>query len=690
MSKRHMRVCQKDSKAALTLTNNFDLTHNKRITMQQKTFITSPIYYVNDIPHIGHAYTTILCDMLKRFRILQGEDVLFLTGTDEHGQKIEQSAQKHNQTPQAYADSVSVKFKELWNEFGLNYDIFVRTTDSKHCQSVQKAFEIMFEKGDIYKGSYEGNYCISCESFFTQSQLGENLSCPDCGKQTQIVQEESYFFALSKYQDKLLEFYKQNPNMIAPAFRQNEVVKFISEGLNDLSITRTSFEWGIPLPENPKRNDSKKHIMYVWLDALLSYISPLGYMQDSHKMDYWNNALHFVGKDILRFHAVYWIAFLMSLDLPLPKHIYAHGWWTKDGAKMSKSIGNVINPKEVAQAYGIESLRYFLMREMPFGQDGDFSQKALIERINSELGNDVGNLLNRLLGMSEKYFSLQVDSKDVKKFYATELNELEHIINRTQEKMQTMQPQRYIEELWTAFSLGNGVITKYEPWNLMKNEKQDKAMALLGLIANILAKASLLLYPIMPESADKIAKALSFSLSPDSFDKLIKQHALLDNLTLTKIPPLFPRIESPLMPESTQGEAESKGSKESQTLKDSKPADSKIESTNVVSLIDIKDFSKIDIRVGKVIECSAVEKSQKLLKLMVDINEPKPRQIISGIAQYYTPSELINKQVCIIANLKPAKLMGLLSEGMILASKDENGLSLLCLDTPRENGSKIS
>ena len=475
--------------------------------------------------------------------------------------------------------------------------------------------------------------------------------------------------------------------MIAPAFRQNEVVKFISEGLNDLSITRTSFEWGIPLLENPKRNDNKKHTIYVWLDALLSYISPLGYMQDSHKMEYWENALHFVGKDILRFHAVYWIAFLMSLDLPLPKHIYAHGWWTKDGAKMSKSIGNVIDPKAVAQAYGIESLRYFLMREMPFGQDGDFSQKALIERINSELGNDVGNLLNRLLGMSEKYFSLQVDSKDVKKFYATELNELEHIINRTQEKMQAMQPQRYIEELWAAFSLGNGVITKYEPWNLMKNAEQDKAMALLGLIANILAKAALLLYPIMPESAHKIAKALSLSISPDSFDRLIKQHALLDDLTLTKIPPLFPRIDSPLMPESTQSGAESK---ESQTLKDSKSIDSKLESTNTLSLIDIKDFSKIDIRVGKVIECSAVEKSQKLLKLMVDINEPKPRQIISGIAQYYTPSELINKQVCIIANLKPAKLMGLLSEGMILASKDENGLSLLCLDTPRENGSKIS
>ncbi len=643
--------------------------------MSQKILITSPIYYVNDIPHIGHAYTTILCDMLKKFYQLQGNDVKFLTGTDEHGQKIEQSAQKHSLDPQSYADKISIRFKELWNEFNIDYDIFVRTTDNMHCLSVQKAFEIMYAKGDIYKGSYEGHYCISCETFFTQKQLNENNACPDCGKPTQIVQEESYFFALSKYQNKLLDWYKSHPDFILPQFRQNEIIKFVNEGLNDLSITRTSFEWGVPLPHNPVRKDDKKHVMYVWLDALLSYLSPLGYLSDSAKMPYWENAIHFVGKDILRFHAVYWLAFLMSLELPLPQHIYAHGWWTKDGTKMSKSIGNVINPKEVANAYGIESLRYFLLREMPFGQDGDFSQKAFIERINAELGNDVGNLLNRLIGMSEKYFALQVDSVQVEMFFAPELNELKNIIAQAQEKMLSMQPHRYVEELWKAFGLGNSVITKYEPWNLIKSHQTDKAMALLGLIANILAQSSLLLYPIMPQSACKIANTLNFDINAQNYEKLIKQGQLLASFKLNKIPPLFPRIESPLLAESPTNTKEDSQNKHT---------------PEKTGLIDIKDFSKIDIRVGTIIECTPIEKSEKLLKLMVDIGESKPRQILSGIAQYYTPKSLINKQICLIINLKPAKLMGEISEGMILASKDKNGLSLLGVDNPRINGSPIS
>lgn len=642
--------------------------------MQTKTYITSPIYYVNDVPHIGHSYTTFLCDMLKKFYQLQGQDVLFTTGTDEHGQKIEQSAQKHNLDPQSYADKISIRFKELWNEFNIDYDIFVRTTDNAHCINVQKSFEIMYAKGDIYKGSYEGHYCVSCESFFTQTQLGSNQSCPDCGKATQVVQEESYFFALSKYQERLLAHFANNSSMILPSFYQNDIIKFIKEGLNDLSITRTSFEWGVPLPHNPARKDDKKHVMYVWLDALLSYLSPLGYLSDNAKMPYWENAIHFVGKDILRFHAVYWLAFLMSLELPLPKHIYTHGWWTRDGVKMSKSIGNVINPKEVASAYGVESLRYFLLREMSFGQDGDFSQKIFIERINAELSNDVGNLLNRLIGMSEKYFALEVDSRQVEKFFTPELNELRNIITKAQEKMFAMQPHRYIEELWKAFGLGNSVVTKYEPWNLMKSQQTEKTMALLGLIANILAQGSLLLYPILPQSANKIAHALNFKINAQTYKDLIQQKQLLTIFKLNKISPLFPRIESPLPQDSS--------------INKSKIVDSK--NTSQVSIIDIKDFSKIDIRVGTIIECVAVEKSEKLLKLMVDIGEDKPRQILSGIAQYYSPQSLISKQVCLIVNLKPAKLMGQISEGMILASEDENGLSLLGVDKMQTNGSKIS
>lgn len=644
-----------------------------------KTYITSPIYYVNDIPHIGHAYTTILCDMLKKFYWILGHDVLLLTGTDEHGQKIEQSAKKHHQSPQDYTDKISEKFRQIWNEFKIDYDIFIRTTNEEHCKSVQKAFEIMYAKGDIYKGEYEGYYCISCETFFTQTQLNKNNTCPDCGKPTDLMKEESYFFALSKYQERLLQWYEQYPDCILPQYRKNEVLRFVQEGLNDLSITRTSFEWGVPLLPNPQRNDTKSHVMYVWLDALLSYVSAIGYGQEtaSSKMAYWENAIHMVGKDILRFHAIYWPAFLMSLELPLPKHIYAHGWWTKDGAKMSKSIGNVVNPKEIADVYGLETLRYFLAREMPFGQDGDFSQKSLIERINADLSNDMGNLMNRLIGMSEKYFALRIDSHKVKIYFGNEIKQIDDILESLKQKMQTMQPSRYLEELWKTFSLANSYITQYEPWKLIKQD-EEKTMALLALLANILARSSFYLYPVMPQSATKIAQALGFDISPQNYQKFIAEGHLLESFVIQKIPPLFPKIQSPLLAENT--------------TQDTKMTNQKIENTtdNVVSLIDIKDFTKIDIRVGTISECSAVEKSQKLLKLLVDIGADKPRQIISGIAQYYTPEELQGKQICLIINLKPAKLMGLISEGMILASKDENGLSLLGIDKPRMNGSKIS
>lgn len=645
--------------------------------MKDKVFITTPIYYVNDVPHIGHAYTTMIGDFLARYYRLMGQETFFLTGTDEHGQKIEQSALKKHQTPQAYADTISAVFRALWDAFDLKYDHYIRTTDAHHKEGVQKAFLQMFKKGDIYKGEYEGHYCVSCETFFSKRQLVDDLYCPECGKETSRVKEESYFFALSKYQERLLAWYRENPDCILPRAKKNEVMRFVENGLSDLSITRTSFDWGVKLPSEL---NEPQHVMYVWLDALLNYVTALGYGRDNAKMDFWPANIHLVGKDILRFHAIYWPAFLMSLDLPLPKHIAAHGWWTRNGAKMSKSVGNVINPKEVADAYGLESFRYFMFREVPFGNDGDFSQKALIDRINSDLSNDIGNLLNRLGGMSGKYFDYAVDSTDVRRYYSVELDQAHQILDSLSEFIRDVQPHRYLEELWRIFSIGNLAITTHEPWNLIKQGKKDEAMALVALIANLLAKATLMLWPAMPKTAEKIASALHIELDSKSYAHLILQRGLLSQFTFSPTPPLFPKIEEPLMAsEALPPKLESKS--ESQTV-------SKDESSD--NLITLDDFKKVELKIGTVLTAEIVEKSDKLLKLSVDLGEEIPRQIVAGIRAHYSPEVLIGRQVCVVANLKPAKLMGLLSQGMLLAAKDEEGLTLLGLDIPRTNGTRVS
>ncbi|HIH2103047.1 TPA: methionine--tRNA ligase [Campylobacter coli] len=625
-------------------------------------YLTTPIYYVNDVPHLGHAYTTIIADTLARFYRLQGHETRLLTGTDEHGQKIEQAAKIRNSTPKEYADKISSEFKKLWDEFEITYDIYARTTDTRHVKFVKAMFLKMWQKGDIYKDEYEGHYCISCESFFAKSQLINECGCPDCGKDTSLLKEESYFFKLSKYQDKILQWYdKEDP--ILPKNKKNELINFVQSGLKDLSITRTSFDWGIEIPEEIKDD---KHIIYVWLDALFIYISSLDYQSQGENAKFWPAHIHLVGKDILRFHAIYWPAFLMSVDLPLPKFIGAHGWWTKEGEKMSKSKGNVVKPKEVVDAYGLEAFRYFLLREVPFGNDGDFSESVLINRINTELGNEFGNLLNRIIGMSIKYNQGNISQEGVLEFYKNELDTAKEHLDNAINFLENLQCNRYLEELFKALSVANLAISKYEPWNLIKVNKIKEANALIGLCANILAKTSLLLSPTLPKSCQKVGLALNFEISPTNYQKLILQNELLD-FKASACEALFPKIEKPLLSQEEKQEVK----------KEEKPK------------IKIDDFAKIEIKVAKVIDCQNIEGSEKLLKFKLELDNKEIRQVLSGIAKYYKASDLIGKQVCVISNLKKAKIFGHESDGMILSAKSGDKLVLISPEQLVENGSLV-
>ncbi|HEB9341223.1 TPA: methionine--tRNA ligase [Campylobacter coli] len=625
-------------------------------------YLTTPIYYVNDVPHLGHAYTTIIADTLARFYRLQGHETRLLTGTDEHGQKIEQAAKTKNSTPKEYADKISSEFKKLWDEFEITYDIYARTTDARHVEFVKAMFLKMWQKGDIYKDEYEGHYCISCESFFTKSQLINECGCPDCGKNTSLLKEESYFFKLSKYQDKILQWYdKEDP--ILPKNKKNELVNFVQSGLKDLSITRTSFDWGIKIPEEIKDD---RHIIYVWLDALFIYISSLDYQSQGENAKFWPAHIHLVGKDILRFHAIYWPAFLMSVDLPLPKFIGAHGWWTKEGEKMSKSKGNVVKPKEVVDAYGLEAFRYFLLREVPFGNDGDFSESVLINRINAELSNEFGNLLNRIIGMSIKYNQGDISQEGVLEFYKNELNTAKEHLDSAINFLENLQCNRYLEELFKALSVANLAISKYEPWNLIKADKIKEANALIGLCANILAKTSLLLSPTLPKSCQKVGLALNFEISPTNYQKLILQNELLD-FKASACEALFPKVEKPLLAQEEKQEVK----------KEEKPK------------IKIDDFAKIEIKVAKVIDCQNIEGSEKLLKFKLELDNKEIRQVLSGIAKYYKASDLIGKQVCVISNLKKAKIFGHESDGMILSAKSGDKLVLISPEQLVENGSLV-
>ena len=649
-------------------------------------YLTTPIYYVNDEAHLGHAYTTVIADTMARFYRLQGEETLFLTGTDEHGQKIEQAAKARGYTPKEYADEISAKFKALWDEFSISYDIYARTTDERHIKAVQMIFRKMFEKGDIYKGEYEGHYCISCESFFTKTQLvGEN-ACPDCGKATNLLKEESYFFRLSRYEKQILRWYDEC-EPILPKNKTAELKNFINAGLKDLSITRTGFDWGIALP---KEMNDDKHIIYVWLDALFIYLSSLDFASGGENVRFFPAHLHLVGKDILKFHAIYFPAFLMSVDLPLPRFIAAHGWWTRDGEKMSKSKGNVIKPREVANAYGLEAFRYFILREVPFGNDGDFSENALINRINSELCNELGNLQSRLVGMSAKFGYSHLECGRVSELFASELNECKLYLDNARNFIESVAINRYLEELFKALSLANLSISKYEPWTLVKKGENEKAKALVALCANILARVAVLLSPALPKSCEKIAENLGFKISVDSYKRLILGDKLVDFTPKSACEPLFCKVEKPLL-EPTQNSANGTNlsTNSATNAKTNLNANSATAKDTQGAKIKIDDFHKIQIQVAQVKACERVEGSEKLLKFQLELENGELRQVLSGIAKFYEPQSLVGKQVCVISNLKKAKIFGLESDGMILSAKSGDKLVLISPSELVKNGSLI-